>query len=52
MWSMYFIHLYENRTMKPVEIISSRGRDFILDLNQKAEKLWERNFNNCTVTWK
>jgi hypothetical protein len=23
--SMYFIYLYENRTMKPVEIVFSRG---------------------------
>jgi hypothetical protein len=26
MWLMYFIYLYENRTMKPVEIILSRGK--------------------------
>jgi hypothetical protein len=24
---MYFIYLYENRTMKPIEIIFSKGRE-------------------------
>jgi hypothetical protein len=25
-WLMYFLYVYENRTMKPVEIILRRGR--------------------------
>jgi hypothetical protein len=26
-WLMYFIYLYKNRTMEPVEIILSRGEE-------------------------
>jgi hypothetical protein len=26
-WSIYFIYLYENRTMKPVEIVLSCGEE-------------------------
>jgi hypothetical protein len=27
MWSMYFVYLCENRTVKPVEIVLRRGRE-------------------------
>jgi hypothetical protein len=41
--SMHFIYLHENRTMKPVEIVLSRGRREMRENNGGLEP------NQCTL---